>query len=112
MLMNDEIIFDHFYCINSAQTKEIIHVVHYILQPSHIFIQVKGFILMLVPGGLQLLISMCFARRLVTSINKWGVLIACWHVNFLINTWLFFFVNIHQLISCDKGFCVTQVFVQ
>ena len=63
MLMNDKIIFDHYYCINSAQTKEIM--VHYILQPRHIFIHVKVFILMLVPGRLQLLIiSMCFACAL------------------------------------------------
>ena len=39
MLMNDKIIFDRYYCINSAQTKEIM--VHYILQPRHIFIHVK-----------------------------------------------------------------------
>ena len=50
MLLNDKIIFDSYYCINSAQTKEIM--VHYILQPHHIFIR----ILMLVPGGFQLLI--------------------------------------------------------
>ena len=31
MLMNDKIIFACYYCINSAQTKEIM--VHYILQP-------------------------------------------------------------------------------
>ena len=39
MLMNDKIIFDRFYCINSAQTKNKI-MVHYILQPHHIFIRV------------------------------------------------------------------------
>ena len=50
MLMNDKIIFDHYYCINSVQTKKIM--VHYILQPHHVFIRVKVFILMLVPGGL------------------------------------------------------------
>ena len=62
MLLNDKIIFDRYYCINSAQTKEIM--VHFILQPYHIFIQVKVFILMLVPGRLQLLIiSTCFAWR-------------------------------------------------
>ena len=37
--MNDENIFDRNYCINSAQTKEIM--VHYILQPRYIFICVK-----------------------------------------------------------------------
>ena len=48
-----------YYCINSAQTKEIMT---YCLQPSHIFICIKAFILMLVLGGVQLLsISMCFA---------------------------------------------------
>ena len=51
MLMNDKIIFDRYYCIKSAQTNEIM--VHYILQPHHIFIRV--ILNMLVPGGLQLL---------------------------------------------------------
>ena len=32
MLMNDNH-FDRYYCINSAQTKEIM--VHYILKPQH-----------------------------------------------------------------------------
>ena len=41
MLMNDKIIFDRYYCINSAETKEIM--VHSILQPHHIFIRVKAF---------------------------------------------------------------------
>ena len=46
MLMNDKIIFDRYYCINSAETKEIScrnerNMVHYILQPHHIFIRVK-----------------------------------------------------------------------
>ena len=58
MLMNDKIIFDHYYCINSTQTKEIM--VHYILQPHHIFIRVKVFSPMLVPGGSQLLIFSMF----------------------------------------------------
>ena len=58
-----------YYHINSAQTKEIM--ARYILQPCHILISVQAFILMLVPGRDQLLIiSMCFAWRLVTSINK------------------------------------------
>ena len=88
MLLNDKIIFDRYYCINSAQTKEIM--VHHILQPYHIFIQVKVFILMLVPGRLQLLIiSTCFAWRQVTSINKSHVL-TCAHENCYINTWLSF----------------------
>ena len=54
MLMNDKIIFDHYYFINSPQTKEIM--VYYILQARHIFISIKVFIFMLVPGGLKLLI--------------------------------------------------------
>ena len=67
MLMDDKIMFDPYYCINSAETKEIrcrneINMVHYILQPYHIFIRVKAFVFMLVPGGLQFLItSTCFA---------------------------------------------------
>ena len=73
MLMNDKIIFDCYYCINTAQTKEMM--VHYISQPRHIFIGVKAFILMLVPGRVQLLnISTCFAWRPVTSISKSHVL--------------------------------------
>ena len=69
MLTNDNIIFDRYFCINSAETKEIM--AHYILQPRHIFIRVKAFVVMLVPDGLQfLIISMCFVWRLVTSISK------------------------------------------
>ena len=41
MLMNDKIIFDRYYSINSATTKEIM--VHYILQARHIFIHIKAF---------------------------------------------------------------------
>ena len=89
MLMNNKIIFYRYYCINSTQTKEMM--VHYILQPNHIFIRVKVFILMLVPGGLQvLIISTCFAWRPVTSINKSNVLTARAHENCYINTWLSF----------------------
>ena len=45
MLMNGKIIFDRYYCINSAETKEIRYrnernLLHYILQPHHIFIRV------------------------------------------------------------------------
>ena len=75
--MNDKIIFDRDYCINSAETKEII--AHYILQPHHIFIRVKAFVVMLVPGNVQLLIigtCTCFAWRPVTSISKFHVLTA------------------------------------
>ena len=84
MLMNDKIIFDRYYCINSAETKEI--KAYYILQPHHIFIRVKAFVVMLVPGGLQfLIISTCFAWRPVTSITKSHVLTAHACVNCNIN---------------------------
>ena len=87
MLMNDKIIFERYYCINSAQTKEIM--VHYILQPHHIFTCIKAFVLMLVPGGLQfLIISMCFVWRTVTSIFKIHVLSAHACVNCNINACL------------------------
>ena len=46
--------FDPYYYIKSAQTKKIM--VHYISQPHHIFMGLQVFVLMLVPGGLQLLI--------------------------------------------------------
>ena len=47
MLMNDKINFDRYYCINSAETKEIRcrnerNIVHYILQPHHISIRVNA----------------------------------------------------------------------
>ena len=94
MLMNDKVIFDRYYCINSAETEEIRcrnerNIVHYILQPRHIFIRVKDFVFMLVPGGLQFLItSTCFAWRPVTSISKSNVLTARARVNCNINAWL------------------------
>ena len=94
MLMNDKIMFDHYYCINSAERKEIRsrnerNMVHYILQPHHIFILVKAFAFILVPGGLQFLItSTCFPWRQVTSISKSHVLTACARVNCNINAWL------------------------
>ena len=76
MLMNDKIIFDRYFCINSAETKEIM--ANYILKPHHIFIHVKAFLVMLVPCGLQFfIISMCFAWRPVTSISKSPVFTAC-----------------------------------
>ena len=88
MLMNDKIIFDHYYCIYSAQTKEMM--VHYILQPCHIFICVKALILMLLHSRLELLIiRTCFGWRLVTNIIKCSVLTAHAHMNRLINTQLF-----------------------
>ena len=83
MLMNDKIIFDRYYCINSAETKEKRcrnerNMVHYILQPHHIFIRV--------PGELQFLItSTCFAWRPVMSISKSHVLTAHARVNCNIN---------------------------
>ena len=81
MFMNDKIIFDRYYCIKSAQTKEIM--VHYILQTHHIIIHVKVFILMLVPSEFQLLhVRMCFVWHPVTSINKSHVLTADAHENF------------------------------
>ena len=94
MLMDGKIIFDRYYCINSAETIEIRcrnerNMLHYILQPHHIFIRVKAFVFMLVPGGLQFLItSTCFAWRPVTSISKSHVLTARARVNCNINAWL------------------------
>ena len=94
MLMNDKIIFDRNFCINSAKTKEIRrrnerNMVHYISKPHHIFVRVKDFVFMLVPGGLQFLItSTCFAWRPVTSISKRHVLTARARVNCNINAWL------------------------
>ena len=91
MLMNGKIIFDRYYCINSAESKEKRcrnerNMVHYVLQPHHIFIRVKAFDFMLVPGGLQFLItSTCFAWRPVTSISKSHVLTARARVNCNIN---------------------------
>ena len=93
MLMNDKIIFDRYYCINSAETKEIgcrneRNMVHFILHPHHIFIRVKAFVFMLVPGRLQILItSTCFAWHPVTSISKSHVLTARARVNCNINAW-------------------------
>ena len=90
MLMNDKIIFDRYYCINTAETKEIRcrnerNMVHYILQPHHIFIRVKASVFMLVPG---LITSTCFAWRPATSISKSHVLTASVLVNYNINAWL------------------------
>ena len=50
MLLNDKIIFDHYCCINSAETREIRdrnerNMVHYILQPHDHFIRVKALVL-------------------------------------------------------------------
>ena len=88
MLMNDKIIFDRYYCINSAETQEIM--VHYILQPHHIFICVlKAFTFMLILGGLQfLIISTCFAWHPGTSTSKSHVLTACARMNCNNNAWL------------------------
>ena len=94
MLMNDKIIFDRYYCINAAETKEIRcrnerNMVHYILQPHHIFICVKDFVFMLVPGGHQFFItSTCIVWHPVKSISKSHVLTACARVNCNNNAWL------------------------
>ena len=72
MLMNDKIIFDRYHCINSAKTKEIM--VHYILQPRHIFIRVKAFILMLIPGDFRFSLLARFVWCPVSSIIKCHVL--------------------------------------
>ena len=94
MLMNDKIIFDSYYCINSAETKEIRcrnerNMVHFILQPHHIFIRVKTLVFMLIPGGLQFLItSTYFAWRPVMSISQSHILTARVRVNCNINAWL------------------------
>ena len=98
MLMNDKMVFVCYYCIKSAQGKEIM--VHYILQPHYIFKSVKAFIFMLVLGGLQfLIIGTCLAWRPVTSISKSHVLTACACLNCNINAWL----ALRLLISCDTG---------
>ena len=55
MVMNDKMIFDRHYCIYAAQTKGIM--AHYILQPRHIFIRKKAFILMRVPDRAHLLVD-------------------------------------------------------
>ena len=89
MLMNDKIIFDRYYCINSAETEKIM--MHYIFQPRQIFIRVKklSFLCSFVPGGRKfLIISTCFARRPVTSISKSHVLTERARVNCNINAWL------------------------
>ena len=85
--MNDKIIFVRYHCINSAETKEVM--VHYILQPHHIFICIKAFVFMLVLGGQQfLIISMCFAWVPVTSISKSHVLTEHAYMNCNINAGL------------------------
>ena len=92
--------FDRYYCINFAQTKEII--MYYVLQPRHIFIHVKVFISMLVLGGLQfLIISLCFAWRPVTNINKIHVLTACVQVNSNLNGCKYCVTHIYAII-CNK----------
>ena len=63
MLMNGKIIFDRYYCINSAEMKEIM--VHYILQPHHIYM-CKSF--------------RFYARSGRTSVSHyWHVLCMCEH---------------------------------
>ena len=58
--MNDKIVFDRYYCINSAKTKEII--VHYILQAYLIFMRIKACIPKFIMGGIQILIISMFLR--------------------------------------------------
>ena len=84
MLMNDKIIFDRYYCINSAETSAEAkrNMVHYILQTHHIFICVNAFFFMLVQF---LITSTCFAWRPVTSMSKSHVLTARARVNCNIN---------------------------
>ena len=84
-LMHDRIIFDRYYYINSAQTKEMM--VHYILQ----LYTCKRLVHSYAPYGAEFSYSFsCFAWRPVTSINKCGVLRASARVNCLINTRFFF----------------------
>ena len=86
----------------TAKTKEI--TVHYILQPHHVYICAEVFILVLVPGGLQLLIiSTCFVWYPVTSINESHALIARARKNSYIFIHGFLFINIWLLISCGTG---------
>ena len=58
--MNETIIFDRYYCINSAQKKEI--TVHYLLQPHHIFICIKAFILCLIRADFSFSLLACALR--------------------------------------------------
>ena len=80
--MNGKIIFDCCYCINSAETKEIM--VHFILQPHHIFIRVKAFVGRTSGSYYQHVL----AWHPVTSISKSHVLTARARVNCNINAWL------------------------
>ena len=63
-------------------------IVHYILQPHHIFIRVKYIVFMLVFYAQFFITSSCFAWRPVTSISKSHVLTARARVNCNINAWL------------------------
>ena len=60
MIMKDKIIFDRYYCINSAQTKEIM--VHYILQPHHIYIRIKAFVLCSFQADFSFSLLVCALR--------------------------------------------------
>ena len=81
--------FDRYYCINSAQTREIM--VHFILQSYHIFIRVSF-----------LCSFRADFRRPVTSIH---VLTARARVNRNINAAMMtLFINKQLLISCDTGY--------
>ena len=82
-VMDDKIIFDSYYCINSAQNERNNDAL-YFTASSHFHTRI-----MLVTGGLQfLIISTCFAWRPVTSISKSHVLTAGASVNCNINAWL------------------------
>ena len=96
MLINDNIIFDRYYCINSAETKEIM--VHYILQPYHILNTRKSFRFYAHSRRTTILIySKCLAWRLVSSISK-TVLTVRARVNCNINAWL----SLHQYTAWES----------
>ena len=68
MLMNDKIIFDRYYCIIYIFCRKVRNNGALYFTASLHFHTHKSFRFMLVPGRLQfLIISMCFAWRLVTS---------------------------------------------
>ena len=70
-----------------------------ILKPHYIFMRVKVFTLMLVPGGLKLLVfSTCFAWRPIKAIYLQQA-----RTRIAILIYDFLFINIWLLISCDTG---------
>ena len=92
MLMNDKIIFDRCYCINSAETKEIglqkrkKHGALYFTASSH-FHPPKSFSFYARSGQTPVSHYYC-AWRPVTSISESHVLTARARVNCNINAWL------------------------